>query len=49
MDGGALWATVHRSQRVGHDFTFTFTLVCLVPDDDYFFSFYLPLSAMCLE
>ena len=49
MDGGALWATVHRSQRVGHDFTFIFTLVCLVPDDDYFFSFYLPLSAMCLE
>ena len=25
MDGGAWWATVHGSQRVGHDFTFTFT------------------------
>ena len=27
MDGGAWWATVHGSQRVGHDFTFTFTFM----------------------
>ena len=27
MDGGAWWGTVHGSQRVGHDFTFTFTFM----------------------
>ena len=29
MDGGAWWATVHGSQRVGHDFTFTFNPKCM--------------------
>ena len=30
MDGEAWWATVHGSQRVGHDFTFTFTFKSLI-------------------
>ena len=27
MDTGAWWATVHGSQRVGHDFTFAFIFI----------------------
>ena len=27
VDGGAWWARVHASQRVRHNFTFTFTIL----------------------
>ena len=39
MDGGAWWATVHRSQRVGHDWTTSLLFLygeCVTYKDDYY-------------